>query len=74
VTDADGGGDHADAPVGVDARTDLAPDTGPALLANGATCRAGTDCQFGKCVDNVCCESDCAGQCQSCAEPTLLGK
>jgi hypothetical protein len=74
----DAGADHPDAPITDtptgDAGVDLASDTGPTLLANGASCRAGTDCQFGNCVDGVCCESACSGQCQACAEPTLLGK
>jgi hypothetical protein len=49
-------------------------DTAVPLLANGATCRTEAECQFGNCVDSVCCESACASQCQSCSEPTLLGK
>lgn len=75
---ADGGLDRFDAPVtngpSSDARLDLPLDTGPVLLANGASCSVGTECQFGNCVDKVCCESTCAGTCQSCGEPNLLGK
>ena len=64
-----------DAPAADLPRVDASPDTGTSLLANGATCQDGTtQCQSGKCVDGVCCESSCAGQCQSCAEATLLGK
>lgn len=62
--------DAAIADVGVDAPRD----TGPTLLANGAVCRVGSECQFGNCVDGVCCESACSGLCQACAEPNLVGK
>ena len=54
----------------VDAQVDLPPP----LLANGATCHLGTECQFGNCVDGFCCESACTGQCQSCGETTMPGK
>ena len=78
VVTADAAVDRIDAPAvdvpRVDAGNDALPDTGPPLLANGASCQVGTECQFGKCIDGVCCESSCGGQCQSCAEPTLLGK
>ena len=75
---AGAGGARVDASVTdvapFDAGVDLPPDTGPVLATNGTACRLGTECQSGSCVDGVCCESGCAGQCQSCAEPGFLGK
>jgi len=32
----------------------------------GAPCENARDCLTGHCVDEVCCESDCAGRCMSC--------
>jgi hypothetical protein len=34
---------------------------------NGSTCAVGGECLSGFCVDNVCCESACAGTCQACS-------
>ena len=42
--------------------------------ANGATCTTITECATGNCVDNVCCDSACTGQCESCNEPNLAGR
>jgi len=36
---------------------------------NGAACMGNTECALGHCVDGVCCESACLGQCSSCDEP-----
>jgi hypothetical protein len=33
----------------------------------------GTECQSGKCVDGVCCNSDCTGPCVTCNQPQALG-
>ena len=79
ATIVDSGADRGDTPAVIDARTidtgfDGPRDTLPPLLANGATCRNGAECQFGNCVDDVCCESACVGQCQACAEPNQLGQ
>lgn len=41
---------------------------------NGQGCLADSECTNGACVDNVCCESRCGGQCQSCNEPSNAGK
>ena len=35
-------------------------------LMGGATCTADTDCLLGFCVDCVCCDGRCGGQCQAC--------
>jgi hypothetical protein len=37
-----------------------------ARSANGAACTAGTDCTSVQCVDGVCCDTDCLGQCAAC--------
>lgn len=34
---------------------------------NGEACAAGTECISGNCVDEVCCDSSCAGTCMHCA-------
>jgi alpha-tubulin suppressor-like RCC1 family protein len=34
--------------------------------ANGQSCGAGGECQSGFCVDRVCCNTGCNGQCESC--------
>jgi hypothetical protein len=75
------GGDGLCAPV-----TGPDPDSCPAPLtcevhgtvgvcakANGATCAAGTECASGYCVDGVCCNTTCTGQCQSCNLAGALG-
>jgi hypothetical protein len=41
---------------------------------NGTTCGAGDECNSGQCVDGVCCESSCAGTCESCNLPGSVGK
>ena len=53
---------------------DAPHETGGSLLANGASCSSGSQCQNNNCVDSVCCESACSGQCQSCGEADSLGK
>jgi hypothetical protein len=40
----------------------------------GQDCTMASQCQSGKCVDGVCCNSDCAGSCQTCALPNARGK
>jgi hypothetical protein len=41
---------------------------------NGQDCTSGDQCQSNQCVQGVCCESTCAGACQSCALPSSRGK
>jgi hypothetical protein len=53
--------------------SDAPGDTGPPLLANGVPCSAGTQCQSMNCVDSVCCDTACSGQCQACGEATARG-
>jgi alpha-tubulin suppressor-like RCC1 family protein len=36
-------------------------------LPNGQPCAAGDECQSDACVDSVCCESACEGQCEACS-------
>ncbi len=39
----------------------------------GGGCTANTECDTGLCVDGVCCETACDGQCQACNEPNQAG-
>jgi hypothetical protein len=39
----------------------------------GNACSAGNQCKSGFCVDEVCCDSACAGLCLSCVLPDTLG-
>src|SRR5262249_29143926 len=41
---------------------------------NGTNCGVADECKSGFCTDGVCCDSDCAGVCKSCAVGGLLGK
>jgi alpha-tubulin suppressor-like RCC1 family protein len=43
-------------------------------LFNGATCGTDGACNSGHCVDGLCCESACSGQCEACAETGAKGK
>src|SRR5262245_22542787 len=36
------------------------------LLPLGAMCRASSDCESNHCVDSVCCNRACEGQCEAC--------
>jgi hypothetical protein len=54
------------------------PDAPPADAStagpnNGDTCTSGDTCRSGHCVDGVCCESACGGQCESCNLPGQRG-
>ena len=42
----------------------LAPDLN---LGNGSKCGVGGECKSGFCADNLCCATQCAGVCRSCA-------
>jgi MYXO-CTERM domain-containing protein len=44
-----------------------------ALLANGDACSNDNSCASGMCRDGVCCNADCAGQCQYCADAGSVG-
>jgi hypothetical protein len=39
---------------------------GTCIKLNGAHCRSALECASGQCVDGVCCDSDCTGQCEAC--------
>jgi hypothetical protein len=41
--------------------------------ANGTVCTASGDCTSGFCVDNVCCNALCDGQCEACSVAGSLG-
>src|SRR5689334_9385689 len=38
-----------------------------AHLGNGRVCKANADCASGHCADGVCCKTECADNCYSCA-------
>jgi len=46
---------------------------GTTTLSTGATCQTDGQCTLGFCVDGVCCNSKCNGQCQACAETGTVG-
>jgi hypothetical protein len=41
--------------------------------SKGISCSASSDCNTGFCVDGVCCESSCDGQCEACDAAGALG-
>ncbi|HZL20141.1 MAG TPA: hypothetical protein VFG23_20585, partial [Polyangia bacterium] len=43
------------------------------LKGSGSACQSGTECTSTNCVDGVCCNTACAGQCQGCAESGSVG-
>lgn len=42
-------------------------------LSKGAPCSSGVQCSTGLCVDGVCCDSACEGQCEACDAPSTVG-
>lgn len=40
---------------------------------NGAACASEAECATGSCIDGICCESPCDGQCEACNVPALSG-
>ena len=42
-------------------------------LSRGGSCGAASDCGTGLCVDGVCCNTSCTGQCESCAQAGSVG-
>ena len=72
------GGTTADTALATaDAAPDLGIDRSPPVDAPGAglgtSCTTGENCASGVCVDNVCCNSACAGQCQTCGQAGSIG-
>ncbi len=43
-------------------------------IDNGKACQAANQCTSSFCVDGVCCDSPCTGQCESCAETGSVGQ
>jgi hypothetical protein len=39
----------------------------------GTSCTRDFECGTGHCVDSVCCDTDCTGQCESCTVPNKVG-
>ena len=66
-----------DAPAGIDVATDgVGTGTDAPVTPGGdiaGACADHTDCKSGFCFDGVCCRSECAGLCQSCALSGSLG-
>ena len=42
-------------------------------LVQGSACSSGNECESGFCVDQVCCDAACNGQCEACDEPPNVG-
>jgi MYXO-CTERM domain-containing protein len=42
--------------------------------AAGIKCSIDAECASGHCVDGVCCDNDCTGQCEACNQPNAVGK
>ena len=61
-----------DFPMVADASVELPRSDAP-LNTGGATCQSGGECASTYCVDGVCCEGACTGQCQACAETNKVG-
>ena len=64
-------GTCANVPAGTDPANECAGSAncngaGGCAAANGTSCTFGGQCQSGNCVDAVCCNTTCAGQCQAC--------
>lgn len=69
-------GTDASTDSGADASTDSGTDAGadasapvdmtPPKLQNGQSCTANEQCDSNHCVDGVCCDSACTGQCEAC--------
>jgi hypothetical protein len=47
--------------------------TSGALVQRGAACGPGNVCEAGNCVDGICCDQRCDGQCQACDLPGSVG-
>ena len=41
--------------------------------SNGTTCASGAECATNNCVDGVCCDSACTGNCESCGTASAKG-
>src|SRR5262245_39822899 len=52
----------------------LPSDSGVPRKKNGDACSVPDDCQSGICSDEVCCDENCSGVCQSCNLPATRGK
>jgi hypothetical protein len=55
----------------VDVKAELKPNLGSKV--DGASCVSASECESNFCVDKVCCQTDCAGACRSCAVPGKQG-
>jgi hypothetical protein len=65
---------EADGAAASEAGTDTAVGVDAAGKPLGYGCAAGSECASSFCVDGVCCESACDGQCQTCHVTGALGQ
>ncbi len=42
-------------------------------LPDGSQCLKASECASGFCVDGVCCDTECSGQCEACNQPQTIG-
>ena len=59
--------------AGTVAEATVALQPAPRAKVQGAACNGEDECQSRICVDGVCCQTECAGACRSCAVPGKQG-
>jgi len=62
-----GGGGTPEPPAATGGAPDVVPGCTSRCTALGEACEAPGDCESGRCVDGVCCESSCTGPCEACS-------
>jgi hypothetical protein len=72
-TTSNGGEAGAHPTAGMAGNSDGGVDA-PSLAVDGTSCSVGNTCKSGFCVDGLCCNQNCNGQCQSCKETATPGQ